>query len=98
MSAVFFWLAVGTLAVVALMLWQRARTDNNRRRARPRIIGGTAYVGSGGLRKNVTGEVTWAGTINRAELAKDLPVESLAPGSAVTIVEASGAKLIVKPK
>lgn len=62
------------------------------------IIGDTAYVGSAGLTKGIAGEVTWSGTIMKAELATDANAQKLEAGSQVTIVETTGAKLIVKPK
>ena len=61
------------------------------------IVGETAYVGSSGLTRQ-NGEVTWSGTIMKAELARDIATDKLEAGTAVTIVDVSGAKLIVKPK
>ena len=62
------------------------------------IIGDTAYVGSSGLHGHKGGEVTWSGTIMKAQLAKGSGVESLDAGTPVTIVDVSGATLLVKPK
>lgn len=62
------------------------------------IIGDTAYVGSNGITKHAGGEVTWSGTIMKAQLAKHAPVDKVEAGSQVTIVEVTGATLIVKPK
>jgi len=87
-------------AAWAYLLWKPLKKF---RVARPQgefhnIIGDTAYVGSNGLTKRAGGEVTWSGTIMKAQLAKHVPVEMLEAGAQVTIVEVSGATLIVKPK
>ena len=62
------------------------------------IVGDTAYVGSNGLNKKTGGEVTWSGTIMKAQLASSVGVEVVDAGAQVEIVEVSGATLIVKPK
>ena len=62
-----------------------------------RSVGDTAYVGSQGLSKNETGEVTWAGTIVRAQLSPDSMVDTLAAGSEVIVVDDLGSKFIVAP-
>ena len=87
-------------AVSALLLWKPLQRFHINRRSHSysNMIGDTAYVGSQGLQKDKIGEVTWSGTIMRAELAKDAGAESLAAGSAVVIADVEGAKLIVRPK
>ena len=62
------------------------------------IVGDIAYVGSEGLNKKNGGEVTWSGTIMRAELAPGVAVEFLEAGSNVEVVDVAGATLTVKPK
>lgn len=84
----------------ALLLWkpmQRFRVGR-RHGEYHNIIGGVAYVGSNGLSRTHGGEVTWSGTIMRAELARSAGVEALEAGAPVVITEVSGATLIVKPQ
>lgn len=97
MQWIIFFIAT---AVCAFLLWkpmQKFRI-NQRSHEYSNMIGDTAYVGSQGLKKNAIGEVTWSGTIMRAELAKDAGIETLSAGAAVIIADVEGAKLIVKPK
>lgn len=61
------------------------------------IIGAVGYVGSQGLTKK-SGEVTWSGTIMKAQLIPDASIEHLEAGAQVTVVAVKGATLIVKPK
>ena len=86
-------------AVWALLLWKPLKKFNAGRKdgGYSNIIGETAYVGSSGLSK-AGGEVTWSGTIMKAQLARDVQAERLEAGSQVTIVEVSGAMLTVRPK
>lgn len=94
---IIFFAATGAFAV---LLWKPLQKFHVNRRSHSysNMVGDTAYVGSNGLKKNAVGEVTWSGTIMRAELAKDAGVESLSAGTAVVIAGVEGAKLIVKPK
>lgn len=95
-----FILFFAATAAFAFLLWkplQRFRL-NHARGGYSNIIGETAYVGSGGLSRGKVGEVTWSGTIMQAELAHGVHTDRLDAGTAVTIVEITGAKLIVKPK
>ena len=62
------------------------------------IIGTTAYVGGSGISRKDGGEVTWSGTIMRAELAASAAVDRIESGAVVVIVEVTGATLVVKPK
>lgn len=62
------------------------------------IVGETGYVGSSGLSKTGGGEVTWSGTIMKAQLIHHASVDTLEAGTPVTIVEVSGTTLMVKPK
>ena len=87
-------------AVWALLLWrplQKLRVGK-RKSEYHNIIGETAYVGSNGLTKQAGGEVTWSGTIMKAQLAKTAHIEQLDAGSQVIITDVTGATLIVKPK
>lgn len=62
------------------------------------IIGGVAYVGSNGLSKHTSGEVTCSGTIMKAKLAMDARIDRLEAGSEVTISSLSGSTLVVTPR
>jgi len=89
-----------TTAIYALLLWkplQKMRIGKPGSEYR-NIVGETAYVGASGLDKHSGGEVTWSGTIMKAQLAKGTHTQSLEAGSQVVVVELSGATLIVKPK
>lgn len=94
---VVFFVATG---IFAALLWKPMQRFHLNRKSHSysNMVGDTAYVGSQGLKKNAIGEVTWSGTIMRAELAADAGVESLSAGAAVTIADVEGAKLIVRPK
>lgn len=84
----------------ALTLWkpmQRFRVGK-RHGEYSNIIGGTAYVGAGGISRKHGGEVTWSGTIMRAELARNAGVEHIEAGTPVVITEVHGATLVVQPK
>ena len=84
----------------ALVLWkpmQKFRVGK-RHGEYNNIVGGTAYVGGNGLTRKHGGEVTWSGTIMRAELSKAAGVEAVEPGSQVVITEVTGATLVVMPK
>ncbi len=84
----------------ALLLWkpmQKFRVGK-RHSEYSNIIGGTAYVGGNGLTRKHGGEVTWSGTIMRAELARHAGVDAVEPGAQVVITEVSGATLVVVPK
>lgn len=85
--------------VWAALLWKPMQKIMQRKQGGySNIVGDTAYVGSGGLHKHRGGEVTWSGTIMRAQLDNSASVESLEPGAQVVIVETKGATLVVKPK
>lgn len=62
------------------------------------IVGETGYVGSNGISKTAGGEVTWSGTIMKAQLAHSVGVDKLEAGTPVVIVDISGSTLLVKPK
>jgi membrane protein implicated in regulation of membrane protease activity len=87
-------------AIWAGILWKPMQKFKVRKNAPgySNMVGDTAYVGSAGLTKGKAGEATWSGTIMKAELAPDASVDKLDAGQQVTIVNVTGAKLIVKPK
>ncbi len=85
-------------AAWAAILWkpmQRFRLRNQG--GYNNIVGETAFVGSSGLTRT-GGEVTWSGTIMKAQIAPGVASDQLEAGSQVTIVDVAGATLIVKPK
>lgn len=87
-------------AAWAVILWKPIQTFRLNRRSHgySNIVGDTAYVGSAGLRRAGGGEVTWSGTIMKAELDPSVALEKLEAGSEVTITGVKGATLVVKPK
>ena len=85
------WLLIGFVA--AGMVWKSVT-----RRRPNKVIGEIGFVGSNGLSKHGTGEVTLAGVILPAELESAASLDSLEAGSQVIITETSGAKLKVRPK
>lgn len=92
-------LCFAATVVWALLLWKPLKALHKPKHGGyQNMIGDTAYVGSNGLHGHKGGEVTWSGTIMKAQLAKHAGVESLDAGTPVEIVEVSGATLIVKPK
>ncbi len=94
---VFFLASMGW----ALLLWkpmQKLRVGSKHKGTYNNIVGGTAYVGSNGITRKHGGEVTWSGTIMRAELCPSCGDVSIAPGAQVVITALTGATLIVKQK
>jgi membrane protein implicated in regulation of membrane protease activity len=59
------------------------------------IVGDIAHVGSNGISRSHGGEVTWSGTIMRAELAQGA-ADHVEAGAQVEIVDVRGATLVVK--
>lgn len=87
--------------VWAVVLWkpmQRFRVGKRQGGEYHNIVGGTAYVGAQGLTRKDGGEVTWSGTIMRAELSRSAGVDVVEAGTAVVITEVHSATLVVKPK
>lgn len=82
----------------AAVLWKILKRSHLAKESYSNMIGDTAFVGSQGISKGKPGEVTWSGTIMRAELAKDSAAASLPAGSQVTIIAVKGATLTVVPK
>ena len=91
-----FFAATAFWAVILWKFVQRSRFGKES--GYSNMIGDTAFVGSQGLSKGMPGEVTWSGTIMRAELIQDASISTLPAGSQVVIVAVKGATLIVKPK
>lgn len=86
-------------ALWALFLWKPLQKFRLPRHGHySNIVGETAYVGSNGLTKQAGGEVTWSGTIMKAQLVQNASVDRLEAATQVIIVEVKGATLIVKPK
>jgi membrane protein implicated in regulation of membrane protease activity len=84
----------------AYVLWKPLQKFHAGKRstAYRNIVGDTAYVGSSGIDRKNGGEVTWSGTIMRAELAHGSAVDTVEAGSQVEVVDVKGATLIVKIK
>lgn len=87
-------------AVWAYALWKPLQKFHAGKRssAYRNIVGDTAYVGSSGIDRKNGGEVTWSGTIMRAELVAGSASDKAEAGSQVEVVDVKGATLIVKIK
>lgn len=87
-------------AAWTLVLWKPMRRfySSHNKAGYSNMVGDTAYIGGGGLKKGETGEATWSGTIMKARLADDAAAQAVGSGIAVEIVDVKGATLIVKPK
>ncbi len=86
-------------AIWAMLLWkplQKFRLRNGSQ-GYSNMVGETAYVGSNGIDAK-GGEVTWSGTIMKAQIASGVSQSRLEAGSQVTIVDIVGTTLMVKPK
>lgn len=84
-------------AVWAALLWKPLKKLRGTSATYSNILGQTGFVGSSGITRKNGGEVTWSGTIMKAQLAPEAP-EKLEAGSQVIIVGVTGATLIVKPR
>ena len=86
-------------AAWAILLWKPLQRFRLRSPAQGynNMIGETAYVGASGIDEK-GGEVTWSGTIMKAQIAQGVSAKRLDAGSQVTIVDIVGTTLMVKPK
>ncbi|MFO0388095.1 MAG: NfeD family protein [Alphaproteobacteria bacterium] len=86
-------------ALWAVLLWKPLQKFRLRSPAQGynNMIGETAYVGASGIDEK-GGEVTWSGTIMKAQIANGSSAKRLEAGSQVTIVDIVGTTLMVKPK
>ncbi len=86
-------------AIWTVLLWKPIQQFRLRNPARGynNMIGETAYVGASGIDEK-GGEVTWSGTIMKAQIANGVAVKRMEAGSQVTIVDIVGTTLMVKPK
>ena len=85
-------------ALWAVLLWkpmQHFRTQRSRG-SYSNIVGDVAIVAAGGLSRELGGNVTWSGTIMKAELASG--PEALPEGAQVVITDVKGATLLVREK
>lgn len=94
----FIWFFGLTTAWAALLWKPVRRLTGGRTKAYSNLIGEEATVGEGGLRKGVEGQVVWSGTLMRAEMAAEEPVESLEAGAKVVISRVEGNKFFVMRK
>lgn len=85
-----------TSALFAVLLWKPLQKYRRPAPGYNNMVGEAAFVGSSGLGKK-GGEVTWSGTIMKAQIAPGVARDTLEAGSQVTIVAVKGATLIVKP-
>jgi len=87
-------------AIWAAILWKPMKKFrlNKNSPGFSNMVGETAYVGSAGISKLHGGEVTWSGTIMKAQMDAHVTADKLEAGSQVTITDVKGATLIVKPK
>jgi membrane protein implicated in regulation of membrane protease activity len=88
-----------TTAIWAILLWKPLQQFRLRKgpQGYSNMVGETAYVGSNGIDAK-GGEVTWSGTIMKAQIAAGVTLTRLEAGSQVTIVDIVGTTLMVKPK
>lgn len=88
-----------TTALWAVLLWKPLQKFRLRNPAQGynNMIGETAYVGASGIDEK-GGEVTWSGTIMKAQIANGASAKRLEAGSQVTIVDIVGTTLMVKPR
>lgn len=88
-------------AAVTVLLWkpiQKFRLQTKQKPLYDTLIGGTATVIGGPLIKGTEGQISWSGTIMKAELAETAPFAELPEGTRVTIVETRGSMAMVVPK
>ncbi len=85
-------------ALWALILWKPFRSfHGNKGTGYSDMVGASAIVGDGGLKKGDKGNVRWSGTTMTARLESDCPVESVPAGEEVIIQKVSGGVLVVAP-
>lgn len=99
--AQFAWFFALTAAWAAL-LWKPLRMFHTSRKGQLQpynnMVGDTAKVGAGGLRKGHEGSAHWSGTIMRAEIAPEEMADFLSEGTPALIVRVEGNKLYLKAK
>lgn len=87
----------------AVTLWKplmkfRSGGKNKKSSGYNDIVGGTAIVNEGGLKRGGTGQVKWSGTLMSAEIDDAATVSELPAGAQVTITSVSGNVFKVIPK
>lgn len=87
-------------AIWAMLLWKPLQKFRGKgaKNTYHNMIGDTAYIGAGGLKKGDIGEATWSGTIMKARLADDAKTDNLDGGSQAVIASVTGNTLVVKPR
>lgn len=88
-------------SVMAYILWKpmkRWRLNPDAKDRFSNMVGSTAIVFGGTLKKGMSGKAKWSGTTMTAELAADAGVSEIAEGNVAEIVEVRGNVLILKPR
>jgi membrane protein implicated in regulation of membrane protease activity len=88
---------VVSTAIWTACLWKPLKKFRCGKTTYNNIVGETATVSKKGVTKN-GGEVVWSGSVMKAKLADNSPVESIESGETVIIKEISGNILTVIPK
>ncbi|MES2984276.1 MAG: NfeD family protein [Pseudomonadota bacterium] len=82
--------------ISAALLWKKLKRTPNP--TYHNIIGTEAVVSAPGLSGTQIGQVQWSGTIMRARLVDNAPVDVLPEGSVVTVRHTEGNVLYVTPR
>lgn len=85
----------------AAILWKpmkRFRIGKGKPESFSNIVGEAAIVSGSGLKKGEIGQVKWSGTLMKAQLAEDEPLDLIGSGVTVIVKDMRGATLIVKKK
>ena len=91
----------GLTTLWVIILWKslmKFRTTRGSSQKFTNVIGETAIAGKEGLAKGRVGQVSWSGTLMRAELDASVLVDFVPPDTQVEIKAVSGTTLIVIPK
>lgn len=86
-------------AVSAVVLWKPLKMGRTRQKGGySNVVGEVAVVAAGGVSRKSGGNVTWSGTVMRAELCPRCTTELVEEGTQVVIVDVRGATLVVREK
>ncbi len=95
-----FTLWFGMTVLTAITLWKpmkRWRLNPSAEDQFNNMIGTTATVTGGGLKKGVAGKAKWSGTTMSAKLADDAGVDMLEDGATAEVTAVKGTMLYLKP-
>jgi membrane protein implicated in regulation of membrane protease activity len=62
------------------------------------VVGETAVVAAGGVNRKTGGNVTWSGTVMKAELCRSCTADHLDEGAQTIITDVRGATLVIREK